>query len=654
MSGSARVVAPYGTWSSPITAAMLATGAVGLGEPSLDDGVAYWIERRATEAGRNVLVRSDPFSSPADVVPEGFDVRSRAHGYGGGAYTVRRGTVVFSNDADQRLYRLDGDAVPEPITPDTEGRHRFADGRITDDGRRWIGVRERHESDRNTDVVNELVVVPLDGSSEPRIVAGGRDFYAGPRISPDGQQLAFLAWDLPWMPWDGCELFVAELGADGSLAEPRHVAGRDGEESIWQPTWSPRGDLVFTSDRSGWWNLEALSGDERRVLHAAEAEFGYPQWAFDERSFAFLADGSIVCWYELDGRSHLAILDPDTGELLDLDVPHDAHEWGPGVDADGTTILYVGGAAAIPNEVVWLDVTARSVEVLRSSADASVDAAFLSAPRAITFPTEGGLEAHALWYAPENPGFEAPSGERPPLIVMSHGGPTSAATPIFSLGHRFWTSRGFGVVDVNYGGSTGFGRAYRERLRGNWGVVDLADCVATARFLVDAGEADPERLLIRGGSAGGYTTICALTFTDAFAAGATYYGIADLERFATGDGHKFESRYEHTLIGPYPEAAAVYRERSPIHAVDRISTPMLVLQGTEDDVVPPSQAERIVEALRSRRIPHAYLVFEGEGHGFRAAGSIVRAREAELSFYAQILGFEPGDPVPKLPIAHLP
>jgi dipeptidyl aminopeptidase/acylaminoacyl peptidase len=653
VSGSARVVAPYGTWSSPITAAMLATGAVGLGEPSLDDGVAYWIERRAVEGGRSVLVRSDPFSSPADVVPEGFDVRSRAHGYGGGAYTVRRGTVVFSNDADQRLYRLDGDAVPEPITPDTEGRHRFADGRITDDGRRWIGVRERHESDRNTDVVNELVVVPLDGSSEPRIVAGGRDFYAGPRISPDGRQLAFLAWDLPWMPWDGCELFVAELGADGSLAEPRHVAGRDGEESIWQPTWSPRGELVFASDRSGWWNLEALSGDERRVLHAAEAEFGYPQWAFDERSFAFLADGSIVCWYELDGRSHLAILDPDTGELLDLDVPHDAHEWGPGVDAGGTTILYVGGGAAIPNEVVWLDVTARSVEVLRSSADASVDAAFLSAPRAITFPTEGGLEAHALWYAPENPGFEAPSGERPPLIVMSHGGPTSAATPIFSLGHRFWTSRGFGVVDVNYGGSTGFGRAYRERLRGNWGVVDLADCVAAARFLVDAGEADPERLLIRGGSAGGYTTICALTFTDAFAAGATYYGIADLERFATGDGHKFESRYEHTLIGPYPEAAAVYRERSPIHAVDRISTPMLVLQGTEDDVVPPSQAELIVAALRDRRIPHAYLLFEGEGHGFRRAETLVRAREAELSFYAQVLGFEPDDGVPRLPIEYL-
>ena len=653
MTSSERVVAPYGTWSSPITAAMVATGAVGLGEPTLDDGVAYWVERRAAEGGRSVLVRSDPFSSPTDVVPAGFDVRSRAHGYGGGAYTVRRGTVVFSNDADQRLYRLDGDAVPVAITPDTEARHRFADGRITEDARWWIGVRERHEGDRNTDVVNELVVLPIDGSSEPRIVAGGRDFYAGPRLSPDGSQLAFLSWDLPWMPWDGCELWVAAVGLDGGSGEVRHVAGRDGEESIWQPTWSPGGDLVFASDRSGWWNLEVVRGDDRRVLHAAEAEFGYPHWAFDERSFAFLADGSIVCWYERDGRSHLAIVDPATGELLDLDVPHDAHEWGPGVDAEGTTILYVAGAAAIPNEVVWLDVTARSVDVLRSSADVPVDPAYLPEPRAITFPTEDGQHAHALWYAPANPVAEGPAEERPPLIVMSHGGPTSAATPIFSLGHAFWTSRGFGVVDVNYGGSTGYGRAYRERLNGNWGVVDLADCVAAARSLVEAGEADPDRLLIRGGSAGGYTTICALTYTDVFAAGATYYGIADLERFATGDGHKFESRYEHTLVGPYPGSADLYRERSPIHAVDRLSTPMLVLQGTEDDVVPPVQAEIIVAALRERAIPHAYLLFEGEGHGFRRAETLVRAREAELSFYAQVLGFEPGDHSPRLRIEFL-
>jgi dipeptidyl aminopeptidase/acylaminoacyl peptidase len=653
VSSAAKAVASYGAWSSPISAEMLVTDAVGLSEPWLDDGLAYWLERRPTEGGRTVLVRTDRSGEPEDVTGEGYDVRTRAHGYGGGAYTVRRGTVVFSNEADQRLYRLDDGAAPEAITPDAQGRHRFADGRITDDGSRWIGVRERHEGDRNVDVVNELVVVPLDGSQEPRIVASGRDFYAGPRLSPDGSSIAFLAWDLPWMPWDGNELFVASLASDGSFGDVRHVAGRGGEESIWQPTWSPRGDLVFASDRNGWWNLQSIRGGERRVIHAAEAEFGYAQWEFDERSFAFVGDGSIVCWYDHDGRSHLAIVDPETGELLDLDVPHDAHELGHDVDADGTTIVYIAGAADIPNEVVWLDTAARSVDVLRRSADVPVDEGYLSEPRPLTFPTDDGTEAHALWYPPSNPEFEAPAGDRPPLIVMSHGGPTSAATPIFSLGLQYWTSRGFAVVDVNYGGSTGYGRAYRQRLNGNWGVVDLQDCLAAARALVDRGAADPERLLIRGGSAGGYTTICALTFTDVFAAGATYYGIADLEPFATGDGHKFESRYEHTLIGPYPEAADLYRERSPIHAVDRLATPMLVLQGTEDDVVPPSQAEMIVEALRTRRIPHAYLSFEGEGHGFRRAETLVRAREAELSFYAQVLGFEPGDPVPRLPIAFL-
>jgi len=651
VSADRRSAAPFGTWSSPISAELSATGAVGLGEPSLDEGVAYWIERRPADGGRSVLVRGDVFGAPTDVVPEGFDVRTRAHGYGGGAYTVRGGTVVFSNDGDQRLYRLDGDA-PVPITPDVDGRHRFADGRITDAGL-WIGVRERHEGERNVDVVNELVAVPLNGAATPRIVADGRDFYAGPRISPDGRQLAFLAWDLPAMPWDGCELFVAPLAGDGTIGTPRHVAGRNDEESIWQPTWSPGGDLVFASDRSGWWNLERIRDGVRQVLHAAEAEFGYPQWAFDERSFAFLGDGSIVCWYDRDGRSHLAILDPETGELLDADVPHDAHEWGPGVDAEGTTILYVAGAATIPSEVVVLDVAARSVDVLRSSADVPVDAGYLSEPRSITFPTVDGAESHALWYLPVNPTVDPPPGELPPLIVMSHGGPTSAATPIFSLALRFWTSRGFAVVDVNYGGSTGYGRAYRERLNGAWGVVDLQDCVAAARYLVDRGEADPDRLLIRGGSAGGYTTICALTFSDVFAAGASYYGIADLERFATGDGHKFESRYEHHLIGPYPEEAERYRQRSPIRSVDRLSTPMLVLQGSEDDVVPPSQAELIVEALRARRVPHAYLLFDGEGHGFRRGETIVRAREAELSFYAQVLGFEPGDEVPRLPIAFL-
>jgi dipeptidyl aminopeptidase/acylaminoacyl peptidase len=651
---SAARVAPYGTWSSPISASMLARASIGLGSAWLEDGVAYWVEARPTEGGRQVIVRSDPYAEPADVTPEGYNARTMVHEYGGGDYCVHRGTVVFSNFEDQRLYRQDPGADPVPITPDVDRRDRFADGRVTTDGRWWIGVRERHEGDRPTDVVNELVAVAMEGSAEPRIVAGGRDFYAAPRISPDGSSLSFLVWNLPWMPWDGCELFVAALASDASLDDIRYIAGGDGEESIWQPEWSPDGDLVFASDRSGWWNLERARDGDRVVLHEAEAEFGYPAWALGERSFAFLGDGRIACTYDRDGRTRHAVLDLGSGELLDLDLPFDALGWGPSVVAEGSTIVTIAGSPTEPASVVWLDFGARSVEVLRRSTDEAVDPELVSIPRSITFPSEGGREAHALFYPPCNPGFTGPPDDRPPLIVLSHGGPTSAATGMFNLSTQFWTTRGFAVVDVNYGGSTGYGRAYRERLKGNWGVVDLQDCVAAARYLVEHGEADGDRLLIRGGSAGGYTTICALVWTDVFAAGASYYGIADLEPFAMGDTHKFESRYEHTLCGPWPEAADVYRARSPIHSVDMLRTPMLVLQGTEDEVVPPSQAELIVSALRGKELPHAYLLFEGEGHGFRKADSIVAAREAELSFYAQVLGFEPGDPIPRLAIEHLP
>jgi dipeptidyl aminopeptidase/acylaminoacyl peptidase len=590
---------------------------------------------------------------PADVTPAGLNLRTMAHEYGGGAYCVRDGVAFCSSFDDQRLYRVERGVEPVAITPAVEGRrHRYADGRVTADGRLWIGVRERHpESGRSADVVNELVALPTDGSTEPTVIASGRDFYSSPRISPDGTRLCFLAWDLPWMPWDGCELFVARLAPDGSLHDLEHVAGKDGEESIWQPEWSPAGDLVFASDRSGWWNLERIRGGEREALHQAEAEFGYPAWVFGASSYAFLGDGRIVCGYEQDGRTHFGMLDPETGELDPLDLPYDA--WRPFLVAEGSTVLLVAGSATMPNQVVRLDLATGTRDVLWASAQVPVDAAYYSVPRAIEFPTEGGLTAHALFYPPTSPDFAAPDGERPPLIVMSHGGPTGNASALFDLGLQYWTSRGFAVVDVNYGGSTGYGRAYRERLNGQWGVVDLQDCVNAARYLVEQGEADGERLLITGGSAGGYTTICALTFTDEFAAGASYFGLADLEQFGDGNTHKFELRYEHTLVGPFPERADLYRERSPIHFVDRISTPMLVLQGADDEIVPPAQAELIVAALRERGVPHAYLLFPGEGHGFRKADNIVRSLEAELSFYLQILGIEAADPAARLEIEHL-
>ena len=583
-------VAPYGTWASPISAAMTAVAAIGLGEPWLEDGLAYWLELRPTEGGRQILVCGDPLTAPRDLVPGGFNVRTMVHEYGGGAYAVHRGTVVASGFPDGRLHRIAPGEPPVAITPDVgEGAWRFADGRITADGRSWIGVRERHDlGPAVSDVENELVVLRVDGSAQPRVIASGRDFYSNPRISPDGSRLAFLSWDLPWMPWDGTELFVADLAIDSSLSDVRHVAGVAAEESIWQPEWSPSGDLVFASDRSGWWNLERIRDGERSILHTAEAEFGYPQWVFGGRSFAFLGDGRIACCYDRGGRTSFAVLDPDNGELLDLDLPYDALEWGPGVVAEGPTIMLLGGSATLPQQVVWLDFDARSVEVLRESVTDRVDAAFLSVPRSIEFPTEDGLTAHALFYPPANPGYEAPAGERPPLILMAHGGPTGNTSPILDLPLQFWTSRGFAVIDVDFGGSTGYGRAYRQRLYGHWGVVDLQDCVNAARYLVEHGEADGERLLVRGGSAGGYVVMCALTFTDVFAAGASYYGVADLVPFATGETHKFESTYEHTLVGPWPEAEALYRERSPINFVDRLSTPMLVLQGADDEVVPPS------------------------------------------------------------------
>ena len=646
--------APYGTWSSPIAAEMVARAGTRLNAVWLEHSTAWWLEGRPAENGRVVLMKAEGHDEPVDAVPPGFNVRTMVHEYGGGAYCVFGDTVVCSNFEDQRLYRVEPDLKLVPITPAVEGTsHRYADGRVTPDGRLWIGVRERHdEGERSRDVVNELVAIPTDGAGKPRIIADGRDFYSNPRISPDGERLSFLAWNLPWMPWDGCELFQSELAPDGTIENVTHVAGRDGEESIWQPEWSPDGELVFASDRSGWWNLERVRDGERSVLYAAEAEFGYPAWVFGLRSFAFLGDRRLFASYDQGGRTRFALLDPESGTLEDLDVQYDALS-SVSVAGEGSAVVFVAGSATTPSEIVRLDISTGSTTVLRRSAQVPVDPAHFSVPRAVEFPTENDLTAHALFYPPVSPAHAAPEGELPPLIVMSHGGPTSSASPVFSLDTQFWTSRGFAVVDVNYGGSTGYGRAYRERLNGQWGVVDLQDCVNAARFLVREGEADPERLLITGGSAGGYTTICALTFTDEFAAGSSYFGIADLEQFGAGDTHKFELEYEHTLVGPYPEAAELYRARSPIHFARQITTPMLVLQGADDMVVPPAQAELIVAALEERGIAHAYLLFEGEGHGFRKAETIVTSLEAELSFYAQILGFEPGDHIPRLVIEHL-
>jgi len=642
---------PYGTWRSPITAEMVSVDGISLAQPCLEDGIVYWLEGRPAEGGRSVLVRGAPFSEPVDVTPPGFNVRTTVHEYGGGAYLLHDGTVYFSHFADQRLYRQEPDGDPVPITADSGGRDRYADGRITPDGRWLICVRERHPDPEDpSGVVNELVALPPDGSAEPVVIRSGRDFYATPRIAPDGSKLCWLEWDLPWMPWDGSELFVADLAGDATLGSVRGVAGRAGEESIFQPAWSPSGELHLVSDRTGWWNLYREREGDVEALHPVEAEFGWPQWVFGMSAYGFLDDGRIACLWERDGVQHLAILDPRSGELIDLDIPHSA--MGPRLDVEGDRVAFIGGGPSIADEVVLLDVTARSMDVLRSSSSADVDEANFSVPRQIEFPTGDGKTAFAHFYPPKNGDTAGPADERPPLIVESHGGPTAEATPRFSLARQFWTSRGFAIVDVNYGGSTGFGREYRQRLNGTWGIVDTADCINAAAWLAAEGEVDGDRLLITGGSAGGYTTLCALTMHDDFAAGASYFGLADLESFVTGGTHKFESQYLSSLVGPYPEEAERYRARSPIHATDGISCPMLLLQGSEDRVVPPAQAEIMVEALRQKGLPYAYVLFEGEQHGFRKAESNRAALEAELSFYAQVLGFERDD-VPKLPIENL-
>jgi len=644
-------VALYGTWRSPISAEMVSLDGVALSQPWLESGSVYWQERRPAEGGRSVLMHAAPFSEPIDVTPLGFNVRTTVHEYGGGAYLIDRGTAFFSNFADQRLYRQELGADPVAITPESGGRNRYADGRVTPDGRWLICVRERHpDPDDPSGVTNELVAIAPNGSAEPAEIRSGRDFYSTPRISPDGSMLCWLEWDLPWMPWDGCEVYVAELTGDATLEHVRQVAGRAGEESIFQPAWSPAGDLHFVSDRTGWWNLYRDRAGEVQALHPAEAEFGWPQWQFGMSGYGFLGDGRIACIWEREGVQHVAVLDPESGELIDLDVAQTALR--PWLAAEGDRVAFVGGGPSIPDQVVLLDVTARSIDVLRSSSAVDVDEGYFSVPRQIEFPTEGGLTAFAHFYPPRNGEATGADGERPPLIVMSHGGPTGEATPGFSLEMQFWTSRGFAVVDVNYGGSSGFGRGYRQRLNGTWGIVDTADCINAARWLVDQGEVDGDRLLITGGSAGGYTTLCALTMHDGFAAGTSYFGLADLESFVTGGTHKFESRYLFTLVGPYPEEAERYRSRSPINFTDGISCPMLLLQGSEDRVVPPAQAEIMVEALKRKALPYAYLLFEGEQHGFRKAESTRLALEAELSFYAQVFGFERDD-VPTLHIENL-
>jgi dipeptidyl aminopeptidase/acylaminoacyl peptidase len=643
-------MSPFGSWPTPITSELIVRASARLGDVAVEGDGVWWSELRPEEAGRTQLVHRRGDGPAVDLLPGGFNARTAAHEYGGGAWWVRGRTLWFANWDDQRLYRLLGRATPVPITPepDVPRGDRWADADLDPSGRWMALVREHHPVGGGpADVVNEIVLLDTSGDLEPRPLVTGADFVSDPRFAPDGGRLCWLQWNHPDMPWDGTELFVADVQVEESgprPGTPTPVAGRphaapggsgDGE-SVFQPRWHPDGSLWFVSDRTGWWNLYRWtpSGDvEPRVQ--MDAEIGVPQWVFGESRYAFVDDGRVVFAYQRDGLDHLAVAD-SAGVIEDLGLPYTSIS---SVQAAGDGVVFVGASATTEPAVVRVSVTSHDLEVLRPPRDLGLDAAWFSVPEAISFPSSGGRTAHALFYPPLNPDASAPEGELPPLLVMIHGGPTAAARPMLQLSIQYWTSRGFAVVDVNYGGSTGYGRAYRRQLDAAWGIVDLDDCVAAAEWLASQGRVAADRLAIRGGSAGGYTTLAALAFRDTFAAGASHYGVADLEALAT-ETHKFESRYLDGLIGPYPEERDRYVERSPIHHVDGFDRPLIVLQGLEDEVVPPDQAEMIVDAVRAKRVPVAYVTFEGEQHGFRQAPNIRRALDSELSFYAQVFRFE--------------
>jgi dipeptidyl aminopeptidase/acylaminoacyl peptidase len=626
-------VAPYGAWKSPITADLMVAGTVGLGGLAADQDQIYWLEGRPSEGGRSVIVCLTPDGKTEDVTPSGFNVRTRVHEYGGGAYCVDRGTVYFSNFTDQRLYRQTLNTAPSPLTP--EGAFRYADA-VVDRGRqRLICIREDHSNEG--EAVNTIVSINLSDGNDIQILVSGDDFYACPRLSPDGTQLCWLSWNHPNMPWDGTQLWVATLNSEGLIAEKQFITGSP-TESVFQPQWSPDNLLYFVSDRSNWWNLYRYQNSEIEPLYPTSAEFGLPQWVFGMSTYGFASADEIICTYTENGNWYLASLEIDSQQLQLIDTPYTSIS---GIKVAGDQALYIGGSPTEPSAVVQLNLTTGEQHILKPSSNLDLDTAYLSIPEPIEFPTENNTTAYGFYYPPTNKDYTAPEDDKPPLLVKSHGGPTAATSSSLSLKIQYWTSRGFAVLDVNYGGSTGYGREYRQRLQGNWGIVDVDDCSNGAKYLAEKGLVDGDRMAITGGSAGGYTTLCALTFKDVFKAGASYYGVSDLEALAT-DTHKFESRYLDGLIGPYPEAKEVYVARSPIHAAQQLSCPVIFLQGLEDKVVPPNQAEKMVEILKAKQLTVDYVTFADEQHGFRKAENIKRAIEEEFGFYAKVFGFAEG------------
>jgi len=645
LEGPGTTVAPYGSWASPLSAEALGGARVNLGDLRSVDGRLYWTQTVPTAGGISTLLSLRGGAQAKSVTPDGVNVRTRVHEYGGAPFVVAGDTVYYSQFSDQRVYAQKEGGSPIALTP---VGYRYADC-IAIGGQSagtLICVREDHTDPSS--VRNALVRVPLPGGGAGGVLYCDSDFVAFPRVSPDGRQLAFIAWNHPHMPWDATELKVAALGEHG-LETPITVAG-GGAESVVDPQWDTDGTLYFISDRSGYWNLYAWKGGNVHAVWTRAADFAKPQWTVGQSHYALTGDGfALVCFGD-QGLQRLAVVDLRRGTGHVLALPY--VEYADFARVDASHVAAIAGSAYGPNSILLIDVKAGTAKTLHDAGAALLPRSSVSVAVPIDFPSAGGRTAHAFYYPPQNPQFRAPPGTSPPLLTLVHGGPTAQASPAYSSRTQYWTSRGFAVVDVNYGGSTGFGRAYREELNGQWGIVDVEDVIAAARFLGSTGRADPARSAISGGSAGGYTVLAALSTSDVFKAGADYYGVSDMTVLAR-DTHKFESRYLDSLIGPLPQAQAVYDSRSPLNHLDGFKAPLIVFQGADDHVVPPNQSTLIVDALRSRGIPVAYLLFPGEGHGFRKPENIIRTLQAELSFYSQVFGFIPADTLPPLTIEHL-
>ena len=638
-------VSPFGSWKSPITSDLIVSESIGLGGAIYDRQDIYWLEGRPSEGGRYVLVRRTPQGTVEDVTPQPYNVRTRVHEYGGGAFLVAEGTVYFVNFADQRLYKQFPHTHPEPLTAET--KRCYAEPLLDRQRDRLICICEDHDT-IDAEPRNYIASIDLNTGNVTSLVSGC-DFYVSPRLSPDGKTLAWVQWNHPNMPWDDTQLCIGTVNDNGSISDIKVVAGGE-EEAVCHPLWSPDGQLYFVSDRSNWWNLYRLTSEGKiETLFEMEAEFAFPHWVFGLSLYDFVSPEQIICTYTQNGQWYLATLNTKAKVLKTLDVPYT--DIGS-VHTQGNEVIFVGGSATEATAVVEMNLETGKSRVLKRATNLEIDPGYLSVPEPIAFPTTGDKTAYAWFYPPQNKDYRAREGELPPLIVKSHGGPTAATSPRFNLKIQYWTSRGFAFVDVNYGGSTGYGREYRQRLRKNWGIVDIDDCVNAAQYLAETGRVDGNRLAITGGSAGGYTTLAALTFRDTFQAGASHYGVSDLEALSR-ETHKFESRYLDQLVGEYPQQQDVYHARSPIYHTDQLSCPVIFFQGLEDQVVPPNQAEKMVEAIKEKGLATAYVPFEGEQHGFRRAENIKRALDGEFYFYSRVFGFTPADEIEPVEIMNL-